>query len=49
MCKQTRSSHTGGDDKARTGDCAAQIPGVDGGGLDTEDVQPLAKVQILKV
>jgi len=32
----------GGDDKAATGDCAASISGVDGGGLDTEDVQPLA-------
>ena len=40
-------SHAGGDDKAATGDCAASISGVDGGGLDTEDVQPLANVQIL--
>ena len=38
--------HTDGDDKC---DCAAAISGVDGGGLDTEDVQPLAKVQLLKV
>lgn len=41
--------HTGGDDKSRTGDCAAAISGVDGGGLDTEDVQPLAKVQLLQL
>jgi len=38
--------HTDGDDKC---DCAAAISGVDGGGLDTEDVQPLAKVQLLQL
>jgi hypothetical protein len=49
ICQHTHFPPTGGDDKASTGDCAAAIPGVDGGGLDTEDVQPLANVKILKV
>jgi hypothetical protein len=44
---ENSAAATGGDDPARSGDCAAALPGFDPAGLDVEDMQPLKNNQFI--